>query len=78
MPETPDAYDSCRRGFMTARSEIVVSGEESQIANSMFYNSVEYEYERVYGHDPARDRSTVRAILHALIARRRQHGYRRV
>ena len=50
---TPDAYKDGRRGFLTARGEIVKSQEERLIANWLFYNGVTYEYERPYEHDTA-------------------------
>jgi DNA helicase-4 len=49
----PDAYDGGTRGMRTARNEIVKSHEERLIADWLFYNGVEYEYERPYEHDTA-------------------------
>jgi len=52
-PPQPDAYHNGRRGFRTARGEIVKSREERLIADWLFYNSVEYDYERDYEHKTA-------------------------
>lgn len=53
--DEPDAYGEGRRGFMTARGEIVKSKEEQTIANWLFYHGVDYVYERSYEHDTATD-----------------------
>jgi DNA helicase IV len=49
----PDTYEGGKRGFLTARGDVVRSKEERQIANWLFYHHVNYEYERQYEHDTA-------------------------
>lgn len=49
--QEPDAYGGGKRGFLTAKGDIVKSKEERIIANWLFYNGVNYEYERAYEHD---------------------------
>ena len=53
--ETPTARDkeNDRPGYPTAKGEIVKSYGEQQIANWLYLNGVEYEYERPYEHDTA-------------------------
>lgn len=51
--QEPDAYANGKRGFLTAKGDIVKSKEERVIANWLFYSGVEYEYERCYEHDTA-------------------------
>ena len=41
------------RGFLTANNEVVKSKEERQIADWLFYNGVNYQYETPYEHDTA-------------------------
>ncbi|QNN47579.1 UvrD-helicase domain-containing protein [Thermomonas brevis] len=53
QPQTPDAYADGQRGFLTAHGEIVKSKEERIIADWLFYNGVDYAYERAYEHDTA-------------------------
>lgn len=48
-----DAHHAGTRGLRTAHNEIVKSHEERLIADWLFYNGVEYEYERPYEHDTA-------------------------
>jgi DNA helicase-4 len=52
----PDAYAAGKRGFLTAKGDIVKSKEERVIADWLFYNGVAYEYERPYEHDTADER----------------------
>lgn len=51
----PEAWDPAARtvGYRTARNEFVKSQGERLIADWLFYNGVEYEYERPYEHDVA-------------------------
>lgn len=49
----PDAFKNGRRGFQTARGEVVKSQEERLIADWLFYHGVVYEYERPYEYDTA-------------------------
>lgn len=51
----PDAWDSANKteGFRTLKGEIVRSQGERLVADWLFYNGVEYEYERPYQHDVA-------------------------
>lgn len=49
----PDTYEGGKRGFNTARGDVVRSKEERLIANWLFYHHVNYEYERQYEHDTA-------------------------
>lgn len=49
----PEAFDGARRGFRTADDKIVKSKEERLIADWLFYNGVDYAYERPYEHDTA-------------------------
>ncbi len=49
----PEDFDGSQRGFRTADGKIVKSKEELLIANWLFYNGVNYEYERAYEHDTA-------------------------
>lgn len=51
--QEPDAYQDGRRGFLTARGEVVKSKEERVIADWLFYCGVNYFYERAYEHDTA-------------------------
>ncbi|MGE8451208.1 MAG: UvrD-helicase domain-containing protein, partial [Pseudomonadales bacterium] len=51
--QEPDAYGDGKRGFLTAKGDIVKSKEERVIANWLFYNGVNYEYERAYEHETA-------------------------
>lgn len=51
--QEPDAYSNGKRGFRTAKGDIVKSKEERVIADWLFYCGVKYEYERVYEHDTA-------------------------
>lgn len=52
-PQEPDAYANGKRGFLTAKGDIVKSKEERVIADWLFYCGVNYEYERAYEHDTA-------------------------
>lgn len=49
--EVPEHYANGRLGFLTANGEVVKSSEERFIADWLFYNGVEYQYERAYEHD---------------------------
>lgn len=49
----PEAFDGARRGFRTADGKVVKSKEERLIADWLFYNGVEYAYERAYEHNTA-------------------------
>jgi DNA helicase-4 len=51
----PDTWDSGsrRQGFRTANGEVVKSEGERLIADFLFFNGVEYSYERPYAHDMA-------------------------
>lgn len=51
--ESPDAWsrETNRQGFWTLNNEVVRSRGEQIIANWLFYNGVNYEYERPYEHD---------------------------
>lgn len=51
--QEPDAYAKGKRGFLTAKGDIVKSKEERVIANWLFYSGVDYAYERAYEHDTA-------------------------
>lgn len=51
--QDPDAYSGGKRGFQTAKGDIVKSKEERLIADWLFYHGVNYEYERAYEHDTA-------------------------
>lgn len=51
--QEPDAYADGKRGFLTAKGDIVKSKEERAIADWLFYNGVNYEYESAYEHDTA-------------------------
>ncbi|QLF20656.1 UvrD-helicase domain-containing protein [Pseudomonas aeruginosa] len=51
--QEPDAYANGKRGFLTAKGDIVKSTEERLIADWLFYNGITYEYERTYEHDTA-------------------------
>lgn len=53
--ENPDRWDSATRtaGFWTLNGEVVKSRGELLIANWLFYNGVNYVYERPYPHDTA-------------------------
>ncbi|WP_108473151.1 UvrD-helicase domain-containing protein [Rhodanobacter thiooxydans] len=51
--QEPDAYADGRRGFLTAHGEIVKSKQERFIADWLFYNGIQYDYERAYEHDTA-------------------------
>jgi len=50
-----DAYVEGKRGFLTAKGDIVKSKEERVIADWLFYNGVAYEYERPYEHETANE-----------------------
>lgn len=52
-PAAPDAYADGKRGFLTAKGDIVKSMEERVIADWLFYCGVSYQYERAYEHDTA-------------------------
>ncbi|MHA6670223.1 UvrD-helicase domain-containing protein [Homoserinimonas sp. A447] len=51
----PDGWDAAQRreGFRTLRNEVVKSQGERMIADWLYYNGVEYEYERPYETDTA-------------------------
>lgn len=49
--QEPDAYADGKRGFLTAKGDIVKSMQERVIADWLFYNGVNYEYERIYEFD---------------------------
>jgi DNA helicase-4 len=49
----PEDFDGTRRGFRTADGKIVKSKEEQLISNWLFYNGVNYAYERAYEHKTA-------------------------
>lgn len=51
--QEPDAYSNGKRGFLTAKGDIVKSKEERVIADWLFYCGVNYVYERAYEHDTA-------------------------
>lgn len=51
--QEPDAYANGKRGFLTAKGDIVKSKEERVIADWLFYCGVNYEYERAYEHETA-------------------------
>lgn len=51
--QEPDTYADGKRGFLTAKGDVVKSKEERTIANWLFYSGIEYEYERPYEHDTA-------------------------
>lgn len=51
--QEPDAYAEGKRGFLTAKGDIVKSKEERVLADWLFYCGVEYEYERPYEFDTA-------------------------
>lgn len=51
--QEPDAYANGKLGFLTAKGEIVKSKEERIISDWLFYNGINYEYERPYEHDTA-------------------------
>ncbi|KAB8198748.1 AAA family ATPase [Lysobacter maris] len=53
QPDEPEAYANGVRGFRTARGEVVKSKEERTIADWLFYNGVNYDYERPYEHETA-------------------------
>jgi DNA helicase-4 len=53
QPDDPEAYANGVRGFRTAKGEVVKSKEERTIADWLFYNGVNYEYERPYEHETA-------------------------
>jgi DNA helicase-4 len=50
---TNGEYRNGRRGFLTIQGEIVKSQGELAIANWLYMNGVEYEYERAYEYDTA-------------------------
>ncbi|TSH96324.1 AAA family ATPase [Verticiella sediminum] len=53
-PTQPDAWDRDGKGYIrTLRGERVRSREECIIADWLFYNGVNYEYERPYAHATA-------------------------
>lgn len=65
----PDAWDSKsrRQGFRTAAGEVVKSEGERLIADFLFFNGVEYSYERPYAHDVANaEHSQYRPDFHYL------------
>lgn len=49
----PEDFDGRKRGFRTADGTLVKSKEELLIANWLFFNWVNYAYERDYEHDTA-------------------------
>lgn len=49
--ETPDTYENGKLGYRAASGDLVKSMEELAIANWLFFNHVEFEYERKYEHD---------------------------
>jgi len=49
----PEILRDGARGFLTANNEIVKSKEERQIADWLFYNGVNYQYEPAYEHETA-------------------------
>ncbi len=53
--DSPDSWsrENNRQGFWTLNNEVVKSRGESVIANWLFYNGVEYVYEKPYEHDTA-------------------------
>lgn len=51
LRQEPDAYANGKRGFLTAKGDIFKSKEERIIADWLFYNGVNYEYERAYEHE---------------------------
>lgn len=51
--QEPDAYAEGRRGFQTAKGDIVKSKEERVIADWLFYCGVDFVYEQTYEHDTA-------------------------
>lgn len=53
--QEPDAYADGKRGFLTAKGDIVKSKEERVIADWLFYCGVNYAYERTYEHDTANE-----------------------
>jgi len=53
QPDEPEAYGNGVRGFRTAKGDVVKSKEERTIADWLFFNGVEYEYERRYPHETA-------------------------
>lgn len=53
--QEPDAYAAGKRGFLSAKGDIVKSKEERVISDWLFYCGVNYEYERAYEHETASD-----------------------
>lgn len=53
--QEPELYREGKKGFLTARGDVVKSKEERVIAEWLFYNGVDYEYERAYEHDTANE-----------------------
>lgn len=51
--DAPEDAANGKRGFLTAKGEIVKSKEERMIADWLFYHGVNYEYERAYEYDTA-------------------------
>lgn len=51
----PETFDGARRGFRTADGKVVKSKEERLISDWLFYNGVEYVYERAYEHNTANE-----------------------
>lgn len=53
--ENPDRWDSATKsaGFWTLNGEVVKSRGEWLIANWLFYNGINYVYEKPYAHDTA-------------------------
>lgn len=52
-PEAPDTYDKGTFGFRAASGDLVKSMEELAIANWLFFNGIEFEYETPYEHKVA-------------------------
>lgn len=51
--EEPEILRGGERGFLTANNEVVKSKEERLIADWLFYNGVNYQYEPAYEHETA-------------------------
>ncbi len=52
----PNDYRNGARGFRTAGDLLVKSQEERLLADWLFYNGVDFQYERPYEHDVATDK----------------------
>jgi DNA helicase IV len=52
-PGIPEAYEGGKRGFRTARGEIVKSKQERVLADWLFFHGVNYVYEKKYEVDTA-------------------------